>query len=468
MALGVQIGATDKNGYTALHIAAAEGHEGHTSTLLKHGANPNLFGNQGDHQKTPLHRARTQRVVQHLLQYGADPCARMVDSRERYGPYTNPDKDQPRCSALSVFLKRFPTAIEELFLKGITTNGQELDSMDLQLIYNFEIFFKEGFENEINCEDIQDEHLEDVKEMAAYSKILAAKEVHLLQHPLAEAFLHLKWQLVKEYFYLNMMSYTSFLCALTSFVILQTEMFKCQSGWNIHQTECGDFNKKILINGSPDFNFFTAIHQSLGSENEKNWMYAITFYFLGIFSFLGFCFIAGRELWQAMNNFGQYVRSYENIMECALITATGGYFASLIMYPLYSVQFGAWSILLSWLELMLMLGRIPSIGLYVYMSVNVFKTLMKFLMVFSPLLVAFGVSFHILLPSKVSFVNLPVAILKTLAMMSGEFNVKGNFVWEESKEDFGHVTTQAFFLLFFLFVSIVIANLLIGKFEHSK
>ena len=47
-------------------------------------------------------------------------------------------------------------------------------------------------------------------------------------------------------------------------------------------------------------------------------------------------------------------------------------------------------------------------------------------------------------------------------MMTGEFELDDYFHWNETKEDFGQVSAQVFYIVFLVFVSIVIANLLIG------
>ena len=47
-------------------------------------------------------------------------------------------------------------------------------------------------------------------------------------------------------------------------------------------------------------------------------------------------------------------------------------------------------------------------------------------------------------------------------MMTGEFELDAYFHWNETKEDFGQVSAQVFYIVFLVFVSIVIANLLIG------
>ena len=43
-------------------------------------------------------------------------------------------------------IQRHPQAVEEMMNSGIETNGQELDSGFLKIIFNFEIFFREGLE----------------------------------------------------------------------------------------------------------------------------------------------------------------------------------------------------------------------------------------------------------------------------------------------------------------------------------
>ena len=465
---GVDIEAKDNRGYTALHIAAAEGHEGHMIQLLEHGANVNMFG-FNNHFKTPLHRAKTQKVVQHLLKYGADSSARMVDAKRKFVHKESEYKDNPRCSVMDVFLRKYPNAVHEIFQRGITTNGQDLQSMDLQIIFNFEFFFKEGFEGNINNTEFQMKNKEFglVDEMAAISKIVASKERQLLKHPLAEAFLHLKWQLVRKYFYWNISMFTIFLIALTTFVVIQNEMFKCHPGWKSDQFECGKYHKKRPINGTWAFSFLDLVKEYHGKDDPQLTRYWRTFWTFGILSVIGFSFLTLRELRQMKNTRWKYFKSPENILEMLIILGVLAYFVLLLKYPLLTIPFGAGIVLLSWLDLMLLLGRVPSFGIYIYMAVNVFETLIWFLLVYSPLLIAFAISFFILLPNKVSFTNLLMAMMKSLTMMTGEFDLESNFHWDESKEDYGLVLTQILFIIFLIFVSIVIANLLIGTNIHQ-
>ena len=89
--------------------------------------------------------------------------------------------------------------------------------------------------------------------------------------------------------------------------------------------------------------------------------------------------------------------------------------------------------------------------------------MIKVLVVFLPTLLAFSLSFFVLLPSNEAFADPMTAMLKSIAMMVGELDFVDNFTIDKSiQADDSEVTLQIMFLLFVLFVSIIIANLIIG------
>jgi hypothetical protein len=55
-----------------------------------------------------------------------------------------------------------------------------------------------------------------------------------------------------------------------------------------------------------------------------------------------------------------------------------------------------------------------------------------------------------------------ISFIKVLTMMTGEFDLGSYFTWDESEKDHAQFSTQLLFIMFLIFVSIVIANLLIG------
>ena len=104
-----------------------------------------------------------------------------------------------------------------------------------------------------------------------------------------------------------------------------------------------------------------------------------------------------REITQASTSFKNYVLSFENVLEILILVGYVGYQISLMTEPLSSIHFGAFTVVFSWIEMTLLLGRIPSIGIFIYMSTNVFKTLSIFLLVYSPVVIAFATAFFILM-----------------------------------------------------------------------
>jgi hypothetical protein len=169
-----------------------------------------------------------------------------------------------------------------------------------------------------------------------------------------------------------------------------------------------------------------------------------------------------RELIQAVANFKGYVKDHENWLELILIVLTGAYLIALHLQPSISPHFGALATLLSWMLFTLLLGRFPSIGIYIYMSVHVTKLLVAFLLFFSSVMFGFALAFHMLLPNHTPFDNMFTSIFKVLVMMSGEFEFESNFLWDAVEGKGSNGTTQFVFLLFFFTVSIVISNLIIG------
>ena len=83
-------------------------------------------------------------------------------------------------------------------------------------------------------------------------------------------------------------------------------------------------------------------------------------------------------------------------------------------------------------------------------------------MLYAPVLFAFVMMFHLLIPSNVNFQTLWHSMLKIAAMMLGDIGVQDNFTIEPSQEDNSVGFTQIAFLMFLLFGNIVIINLLIG------
>ena len=107
----------------------------------------------------------------------------------------------------------------------------------------------------------------------------------------------------------------------------------------------------------------------------------------------------------------------------------------------------------------MLIGRFPGIGIYFYMSVEVLKTLFFVFWVYLPVLIAFAIMFHLLLPSMDEFKNAGSSFT-VLAMMTGELDYGDRFLY--NSEEFGSGSVQVALFLFIMIVNIVISNLLVG------
>ena len=364
----------------------------------------------------------------------------------------------------------------------IDTNGQDLDSSDLLLVYDLELFHHESTRGE----DMEPD------EMAAHSKIVALKDDEILQHPLSEVMVYLKKYRIAKFYNINLLVYFLFLVALTTLVLMQTMFLKAYDNHDIktnpnnnihgecrHSGSWKNFDKrcKFWYNEEMRLELTGSDHLECGMIFLNKWngskvtcednldstrFYAFyTFYFLTVLITL---FLVCKEILQIVYNWDHYWRSFEEIIEIAVYIMTCGYLAGIFWFPrIVNLHLGAWSMLLSWFDMTLLLGRIPAIGIYVNMWNHVLRTMIKVLVVFLPALLAFSFSFYVLLPWNESFNDPVTSILKTIAMMIGELEYADNFTVDKSQEnDDSEGTLQIMFTLFVVFVSIIIANLIIG------
>ena len=112
----------------------------------------------------------------------------------------------------------------------------------------------------------------------------------------------------------------------------------------------------------------------------------------------------------------------------------------------------------------ILLGHFPGVGVYLFMFTYVTKAIISFLMIYLPLLIAFGFGFYLLLPRHDSFNDPITAILKVFAMMIGELEYEQNFTVDVSREpsDWSIGSLQIMFMACLVLVSIIIQNLILG------
>ena len=97
------------------------------------------------------------------------------------------------------------------------------------------------------------------------------------------------------------------------------------------------------------------------------------------------------------------------------------------------------------------------------MAIEVTKTLLKILMSFIPIFIAFTLTFNILMQSSEIFQSTKNTGLKVFVMMLGEFEFTDYFTTHEvSKVGGRNISVQLLFVLFVIYVCVIVVNLLIG------
>ena len=100
---------------------------------------------------------------------------------------------------------------------------------------------------------------------------------------------------------------------------------------------------------------------------------------------------------QLVSEKADYFKSSENFIELVALVSTWIYLSITPWVLEYEALFGALANFFAWWEMTLMLGRIPSIGMYTYMSTQVIRQLVLFFMVYITSLFAFAITLHLLL-----------------------------------------------------------------------
>ncbi|XP_053613892.1 transient receptor potential channel pyrexia isoform X2 [Plodia interpunctella] len=394
--------ARDSDGRTPLHGAIVRGARACdvARLLLSVGANPNAPDNFG---YTPLHIAALNEFsacVLLLLDYGGD-----VTLRTNGG-----------VSALAFIVRRVPDVIPRYLSKfddAVHVSEHELGDVDCELTIDFRPL--------VPCLSRGEAEL-----LLAFIEV-GRKDV--LKHPVAETFLFLKWRRIRKFFVLSFIYHALFI-TLYSLYILQ--IFLCADVTCDVPTYLRPVQYLILL--------------------------------------LNLCFMS-KEIFQACLDWSAYVRQWENWLQCVIVI---GVFLCTIPYwdmdrgtirsntSDWQHDVAAVTIFFCWLELMMIIGRFPTFGLYVQMFTTVTVNFATFLLAYSCLLIAFGLAFSVLFSNYPAF-QLPAGLVKTVMMMSGELEYEDIFYNNCTNSQIQYpLTAHGMFLIFVLLVTVILTNLLVG------
>ncbi|XP_068619064.1 transient receptor potential channel pyrexia isoform X2 [Battus philenor] len=395
------IQARDIDGRTPLHGSIVRGARACdvARILLSVGADPNAPDNFG---YTPLHIAALNEFsacVLLLLDYGGD-----VTLRTNGG-----------VSALSFIVRRVPDVIPRYLRKFddmVHVSEHELGDVDCEFTIDFRPL--------VPCLSRGEAEL-----LLAFIEV-GHKDV--LKHPVAETFLFLKWRRIRKFFVLSFVYHALFI-TLYSLYILQ--IFLCEDVTCAVPSYLRPVQYLILL--------------------------------------LNICFMC-KELFQVCLDYSAYIRQWENWLQILIIigvflcTAPTWYMENGVAKSTSNWQHdvAAITIFFCWLELMMIIGRFPTFGLYVQMFTTVTVNFATFLLAYSCLLIAFGLAFSVLFSNYPAF-HLPAGLVKTVMMMSGELEYEDIFYNNGTDSQIHYpFTAHGMFLIFVLLVTVILTNLLVG------
>lgn len=277
---------------------------------------------------------------------------------------------------------------------------------------------------------------------------------YLLKHPIFTSFLDLKWQRICAFFYINLIFYILFVVVLTCYILL----------WygksHIVDPHKDSVNTSII---SSDVIEESATETfTLFKYNASGFWWAVLIVFLAL--------LTVRELFQLVVFSSEYFKDPENYLEFIVLITSAAILFSDWVHGHARPHFSAVAILLSWAELVLLIGRHPSLSVNIEMFKRVSWNFLKFLAWYAILIVAFAISFYALFrdcgaatqcgevgdSDENFFLDPGMSVFKTVVMLTGEFDVASiPFVSFPG-------TSHVVFILFIFLIAIVLFNLLNG------
>ncbi|XP_043497215.1 transient receptor potential channel pyrexia-like [Polistes fuscatus] len=262
--------------------------------------------------------------------------------------------------------------------------------------------------------------------IALIAAISNDEQLAILQHPLIETFLCLKWAKLRFFFFLFVVLYAFFVLSLSIFAINLLRKY------NIFLLQI------ILI-----------------------WCSAILLLYNGTqILMLPRHYMKQFETWLSIISAALSFMACMIVSNLRLIINTKD---EKIPIPEFVLHFISIAILLAWIRMMLLMGRFPIWGYYALMFSTVLSNMLKVLLAFICMVFGFALSFTVLFYENEQFHDCWRAIVKTTVMMMGEYDYESLFPNDtKSDKSFLEFTSRVIFLGFVILVSMVLMNLMIG------
>ncbi|KAM6216105.1 transient receptor potential cation channel subfamily A member 1 [Rhynchocyon petersi] len=415
----------DEEGNTALHFAAREGHAKAVALLLSYDAEIILNKQDASFLHVAIHNKRKDVVLTTIRSKRWEDCLKAFS-------ISSPSNGCP----VMEMVEYLPECMKVLLDLCMMHSTEDKSCQDYYIEYNFRYlqYPLDLTDKDISKEDIKYEPLTTLNAMVRHNRI------ELLNHPVCKEYLCMKW--LAYGFRAHLMNLGTYCLGLIPMTFL---VINIKPGLG--------FNTTGIINET------TNHLEILDTTNSYPIKVCMILVFLS--SIFGYC----KELAQIVQQKRKYFLNHDNGVEWVIYTTS-----ILFVLPLFvgipahvQWQCGAIAIFFYWMNFLLYLQRFENCGIFIVMLEVIMKTLLRSTVVFVFLLLAFGLSFYVLLSVQDAFSNPLLSIIQTFSMMLGDINYRDSFLEPLLRNELQYPTLSFIQLIVFtMFVPIVLMNLLIG------
>ncbi|XP_029934624.1 transient receptor potential cation channel subfamily A member 1b isoform X2 [Myripristis murdjan] len=412
---------TDEDGNTALHIAAREGHVAAVKLMLCKGAELVLNKNHTSFLHEALQNGRKD-VVNAVID--SERCAEALKMFKHGAPQ--------KCPILAM-IEILPETFKHLLDRCVRESDDDPNSPDYSIEYNF-MWLQAPIAYMKNSKT---DNAVKIQPLVALNAMVQYNRIELLNHPVCRKYLEMKWLAYgSKAHFLNMFIYLLGLLPLTYLIVtLRPTLDTSQGNHNI-----------------------TMVPINLRQQNVVRTICMAMVLVMNIYAI-------GKEVVQISQQGWNYLKDYSN--SCDWFAAI---FSLLFVIPLFLSadgslhwQAGAMAVFQSWVGFLLYLQRFEHFGIYVVMFGEIMKTLVRIVMLFLFLMVAFSLAFYALMLNQREFKTVELSLAQTFVMMVGELNYQNNFLDALLSENLPFPgLTYFIFINFVLLMPILLVNLMIG------